>query len=127
MTDLQAETARLLALRKRMHLRLPLSRKDTWALFDHIETQATQIDALTEERDRFEAALGRACMVGGTTYLIERAEAAEAKVGRLAQNIETIAELNMTGADENGHCWTHSELIEQEVIEARGLIGGGNG
>ena len=31
------------------------------------------------ERDRFEAALGRACLVGGTTYLLERAERAEAE------------------------------------------------
>ena len=30
------------------------------------------------ERDRFEAALARACLVGGTTYLVERAERAEA-------------------------------------------------
>ena len=34
---------------------------------------------LTAERDRFEAALGRACLVGGTTYLLERAEKAEAE------------------------------------------------
>ena len=34
---------------------------------------------LTAERDRFEAALGRACLVGGTTYLVDRAEKAEAE------------------------------------------------
>jgi histidinol-phosphate/aromatic aminotransferase/cobyric acid decarboxylase-like protein len=42
-----------------------------------------QVAELTRERDRFEAALARACLVGGTTYLIERAESAEAKVARL--------------------------------------------
>lgn len=39
---------------------------------------------LRAERDRFEAALGRACLVGGTTYLVERAEKAEAERDRLA-------------------------------------------
>ena len=38
-----------------------------------------EIARLREERDRFEAALGRACQVGGTTYLVERAEKAEAE------------------------------------------------
>ena len=37
-----------------------------------------EIARLTAERDRFEEALGRACLVGATTYLIERAEKAEA-------------------------------------------------
>lgn len=41
--------------------------------------QAAEIARLTAERDRFEAALGRACLVGGTTYLLERAEKAEAE------------------------------------------------
>lgn len=36
-----------------------------------------EIARLTAERDRFEAALGRACLVGGTTYLLDRAEKAE--------------------------------------------------
>ena len=42
------------------------------------------LQELREERDRFEAALGRACQVGGTTYLVERAEKAEAERDRLA-------------------------------------------
>jgi len=42
------------------------------------------VQALRAERDRFEAALGRACLVGGTTYLVERAEKAEAERDRLA-------------------------------------------
>ena len=36
-------------------------------------------EAAEAERDRFEAALARACLVGGTTYLVERAERAEAE------------------------------------------------
>ena len=38
-----------------------------------------EVQRLRAERDRFEAALGRACQVGGTTYLCERAEKAEAQ------------------------------------------------
>ncbi len=38
-----------------------------------------ELARLTAERDRFEAALGRACLVGGTTYLLDRAEKAEAE------------------------------------------------
>ena len=48
---------------------------------------ASGVEALADlraERDRFEAALGRACLVGGTTYLVERAEKAEADRDRLA-------------------------------------------
>lgn len=56
-----------------------------------LQAQAQQIAGLTAERDRFEAALARACLVGGTTYLIERAEKAEAeRDSALAQN-ETLA------------------------------------
>ena len=42
------------------------------------------VEALRMERDRFESALSRACLVGGTTYLVERAEKAEAERDRLA-------------------------------------------
>ena len=38
-----------------------------------------EVQRLRAERDRFEAALGRACQVGGTTYLCKRAEKAEAQ------------------------------------------------
>lgn len=47
-----------------------------------------EVQALKAERNRFEAALGRACLVGGTTYLVERAEAAEAEVARLMKHIK---------------------------------------
>ena len=43
-----------------------------------------------EERDRFEAALARACLVGGTTYLVERAEAAEAEVARFKEALRDL-------------------------------------
>jgi len=49
---------------------------------------ADRIEALTKERDRFEAALGRACLVGGTTYLIEQRDAANAR----AKEAEAYAE-----------------------------------
>lgn len=55
-----------------------------------------EIARLREERDRFEAALGRACQVGGTTYLVERAEKAEAErdeartdLGRIIMSLPT--------------------------------------
>lgn len=38
-----------------------------------------EVARLRAERDRFEAALARACLVGGTTYLCERAQKAEAE------------------------------------------------
>lgn len=55
--------------------RHPLSERerDTGAEYVRADLYAT----LEAERDRFEAALARACLVGGTTYLIERAEKAE--------------------------------------------------
>jgi hypothetical protein len=32
--------------------------------------------------------------------------------------LRNIQELNMTGQDENGHRWAHSDLIEQEIVAA---------
>ncbi len=51
----------------------------TMSRYDAAAPQDDEIARLREERDRFEAALGRACQVGGTTYLVERAEKAEAE------------------------------------------------
>lgn len=59
---------------------------------DRIEALVGEVKRLTGERDRFEAALGRACLVGGTTYLIDRAEAAEAKVAKLVEALRKIAD-----------------------------------
>ena len=47
-----------------------------------------EVKRLRAERDRFEAALGRACQVGGTTYLVERAEKAEAERDALRAALE---------------------------------------
>ena len=51
-----------------------------------------EVKRLRAERDRFEAALGRACQVGGTTYLVERAEEAEAERDALWAALEEIAD-----------------------------------
>ena len=50
-----------------------------------------EVRRLRAERDRFEAALGRACQVGGTTYLVERAEKAEAERDRLRDALHRIS------------------------------------
>lgn len=53
----------------------------TKPLYDEAALSALQAraEAAEAERDRFEKALARACLVGSTTYLVERAEAAEAE------------------------------------------------
>lgn len=43
-------------------------------------------------------------------------DAALAEVALLRDALDRIRELNMTGADENGHRWAHSDLIEQEIV-----------
>ena len=53
--------------------------------------RADLVEALKAERDRFETALGRACLVGGTTYLLDRALAAEAENQRLRSALESEA------------------------------------
>jgi hypothetical protein len=61
---------------------------------DAAEARVAERDAAVaaawDERDRFEAALGRACLVGGTTYLIERAESAEAKLAERGAEIARL-------------------------------------
>ena len=74
------------------------------ALSEQNAALAAQVAELTRERDRFEAALARACLVGGTTYLIERAEAAEAKVARLEEAFRQLKE-NATGQ------WVPSSVV----------------
>ena len=86
---------------------------------------------LTAERDRFEAALGRACLVGGTTYLLERAEKAEAERDAALPEVQAlIAAAEARGmvkglrgaaaiawALEDGDRWTRSAV--QSAILAR--------
>ena len=36
----------------------------------------------------------------------------------LEEALNNIRELNMTGEDENGLKWAHSDLIEQEIVFA---------
>ena len=55
MADLNETAARLLALRKKMHLQRCLSRRETWGLLDLIEAQAREIAALTARAEAAEA------------------------------------------------------------------------
>lgn len=57
-----------------------------------IEAAETIAQALNgrAERDRFEKALGRACLVGGTAYLTERAEKAEAERDTARAEVERL-------------------------------------
>lgn len=48
--------------------------------------------------------------------------AAEAESARLREALREIRELNMTGADENGHRWANSDLIEQEIVFSGALL-----
>lgn len=72
---------------------------------------------LEAERDRFEAALGRACLVGGTTYLVERAEVAEtalaaeqAKTAKLVALIEE-ASLMVDTKTLAGKLWDDNAIV----------------
>lgn len=49
-------------------------------------------------------------------------EALEAENARMRKALREIRELNMTGADENGHRWANSDLIEQEIVFSGALI-----
>ena len=63
--------------------------------------------ALRAERDRFEAALGRACLVGGTTYLVEKAQKAEARAERMEAAIRELK-----------RCWYQGDLTENDFAAA---------
>lgn len=58
--------------------------------YERAEAALTEVGRLKAERDKFEAALARACLVGGTTYLIERYTKAEAEVERLKAHPVTV-------------------------------------
>jgi hypothetical protein len=74
-------------------------------------------------RDEFEA------LIDG---LLPRADApptlAEAmtvpEVRAMVEALGNIREMNMTGEDENGHRWAHSDLIEQEIVAALARLKG---
>lgn len=65
---------------------------------------AAAITDLRDERDRFEAALGRACQVGGTTYLVERAEKAEAERDAALARVEKLRH-QITEASDPDFIW----------------------
>lgn len=44
------------------------------------------------------------------------------QIKALTEALTNIRELNMTGADENGQRWAHSDLIEQEIIFALAAV-----
>lgn len=47
------------------------------------------------------------------------AEADKASIKALEDALNEIRELNTTGVDENGHRWSHSDLIDQVIIPLR--------
>jgi len=51
-----------------------------------------------------------------------RADTVQALIDAAVAALEAIRELNMTGEDETGQRWAHSDLIEQEVVSAFALI-----
>lgn len=61
---------------------------------------------LTAERNRFEAALGRACLVGGTTYLVDRAKKAEAE-----------RDAALVGAERNLRAYCVSQVFKETLTE----------
>lgn len=54
----------------------------------------------------------------GLQNLSTELEARDARVAELEAALRNIRELNMTGTDEDGHRWAHSDLIEQEIARA---------
>ena len=69
-------------------------------------------------------------IINGRTFTVDegrewkaRAEAAEAKLAWTVDALGKIRELNMTGTDEDGHRWAHSDLIEQEIVCALQEVG----
>jgi hypothetical protein len=84
-----------------------------------VDEAADRIEALERERDGFEAALARACLVGGTTYLVERAEAAEAALAAMTAERERLGrEVNMARYGQPDFAWSiHKEATAD--LEAR--------
>lgn len=88
------------------------------------DAKKARADAAEAERDRFEAALGRACLVGGTTYLVGRAEAAEAalavekaKVARLVEYYEAAEAFAAEKTTGNGTRLVRARAAIAEVQE----------
>lgn len=82
------------AFTKASHIILALAPADALA----------EVQRLREERDRFEAALGRACQVGGTAYLVERAEKAEAERDAALARVEKLRH-QITEASDPDFIW----------------------
>jgi aspartate/methionine/tyrosine aminotransferase len=83
------------------------------------------LDEVDRLRDAYRAGYSDAEKEISQTALGQSAEAAHAQnhqlrkeADRLREALSNIQELNMTGADENGLCWAHSDLIEQEIRAA---------
>ena len=76
----------------------PLEEDDVeYVRADLYAAQAAEIARLTAERDRFEAALGRACLVGGTTYLVDRAKKAEAERDAALSEVQALIAVSIKG------------------------------
>ena len=80
-----------------------------------------EVTRLRAERDRFETALGRACQVGGTTYLVERAEKAEAERDALRAALTIYAQSGNWRL--GGCCDPNSPNFTGEAIARQALKG----
>lgn len=49
-------------------------------------------------------------------------DAAAIREAALVKALQNIRDLNTSGADEHGHKWANSDLIEQEIVAALALI-----
>ena len=106
---------------------------------EYLEADGVTIATLTAECDAAQTDLGIIIMslphgqnmringpVIGVKMLRKKYDAAQAEIARLTAALanaggalDNIAELNMSGRDENGHRWANSDLIDQEIVWAR--------
>lgn len=89
--------------------------QETTELIGYNEALTFKLVDAEVERDRFEAALGRACLVGGTTYLLDRALAAEAENRRLREALEKIASYQAGTVDAGMSPWTAQAALQRMI------------
>ena len=89
-------------------------RSDVGPYSDHIIHSVKAYEAEIQ-RHRDNEKFLRNCLadrdISASKQLLDRATA-------MQRALRNIRELNMTQPDENGHRWSNSELIEQEIVAA---------